>query len=238
MGIILHINNETNMSHNYEVEIKSLLGSKSSADRLKSELKKQYPDTKLISHGKQLNHYFNPPHDFALFAKNISEIIPDEKRASFDKIVQDGKKVSIRTRDADGTVIFVMKASVGDDTSSNGVKRIEFECEVRMKLAELDKLLIDSGCSYQAKWSREREEYSSGDMHVCIDKNAGYGYLAEFEKVVSDQSLLDQVKNDLHATMSKLGVVELAQDRLERMFAHYNANWRDYYGTDKTFIIE
>jgi hypothetical protein len=30
----------------------------------------------------------------------------------------------------------------------------------------------------------------------------------------------------------------LAQERLERMFAHYNQNWPEYYGTTKVFIIE
>lgn len=144
----------------------------------------------------------------------------------------------MRTRDADGKVILVMKASVGDDTSSNGVKRVEFEAVVKKSLGELDKILLDSGCTYQAKWSRQREEYESGDMHVCIDKNAGYGYLAEFEKVTQDENSLEEVKNDLLSKMASLGIAELAQDRLERMFAHYNAHWPEYYGTEKTFNIE
>jgi len=38
--------------------------------------------------------------------------------------------------------------------------------------------------------------------------------------------------------MQELGVEELSQDRLERMFSHYNSNWPDYYGTERTFIIE
>jgi hypothetical protein len=38
--------------------------------------------------------------------------------------------------------------------------------------------------------------------------------------------------------MAKLGVEELPQDRLERMFAHYNAHWPEYYGTEKVFVIE
>ena len=41
----------------------------------------------------------------------------------------------------------------------------------------------------------------------------------------------------LRALMTALGADELAQDRLERMFAHYNANWRQYYGTENTFTI-
>lgn len=226
------------MSKSFEVEIKSLLGSKDNAEKLKNALTKRYPDTKLVGHGKQLNHYFNTPQDLSALAKNLSTHVPADKKSAFEDILKHGQKISIRTRDADGTVIFVVKASMGTDTSSNGVKRMEFETKVSMTLQELDKLLLDSGCTYQAKWSREREEYASGDMHVCLDKNAGYGYLAEFEKVVNDEGSLDAVRADLLGVMKDLGAVELAQDRLERMFAHYNAHWPEYYGTDKTFIIE
>ena len=42
----------------------------------------------------------------------------------------------------------------------------------------------------------------------------------------------------LRALMTELGVEELAQDRLERMFAYYNANWPTYYGTEETFTVE
>jgi len=38
--------------------------------------------------------------------------------------------------------------------------------------------------------------------------------------------------------MTKLDVEELPQDRLERMFAYYNKNWPEYYGTEKIFVIE
>jgi predicted adenylyl cyclase CyaB len=226
------------MSHTYEVEIKSLLGSKENADKLISSLQKKFPDTKLVGEGKQLNHYFNSPKDLSVFATSISHLIPRDKKDSFDKIIKEGKKISIRTRDADGKVILVFKASVGDDTSANGVKRIEFETFVDMNLASLDKSLIDAGCSYQAKWSRERREYRSGDMNVCIDRNAGYGYLAEFEKITQDETSLNIVRDDLLKIMTSLGVQELKQDRLERMFDFYNKNWSDYYGTDKTFLIE
>lgn len=226
------------MKHSYEVEIKSLLGSKDSAELLKTNLQKLYPDTKLVSKGKQLNHYFVPPKEFSLLKEKFEKYIPEDKKRTFTNILEHGQKISIRTRDADGKVILVIKASVGDDTSSNGVKRIEFEATLPLKLSELDNLLIDSGCSYQAKWSREREEYESNSMHVCIDKNAGYGYLAEFEKVTEDESALDEIRASLLKEMNKLGVSELPQDRLERMFAHYNANWEKYYGTDNIFNIE
>jgi len=226
------------MKQTYEVEIKTLLGSKENADKLKKDFQKMFPDMKIIGEGKQLNHYFNTPKDFTLLIQNLTPHISTDKQESFQSILTHSQKTSIRTRDADGKVIFVMKASVGDDSSSNGVKRIEFEAVVSMTLSTLDHILLDSGCTYQAKWSRAREEYGNGDMHICIDKNAGYGYLAEFEKVTSDEAALDAARTELLAIMTKLGVSELPQDRLERMFAHYNAHWNEYYGMDNIFVLQ
>jgi len=225
------------MNKSYEVEIKSLLGSKAAADALKDNLKRKYPEVKLIGTGKQLNHYFIAPKDISLLVKNVLPLISADKKESLDHILNHGSKISLRTRDADGKVILVLKASVGDDSSANGVKRIEFEATVPKTLAELDKMLLDSGASYQAKWSREREEYKTDNMHICIDRNAGYGYLAEFEKVVQNELDVDKAHADLLNAMKALGADELPQDRLERMFAHYNSHWMDYYGTEKTFNI-
>lgn len=226
------------MAKNFEVEIKSLLGSKENATKLKKTLMEKYPSTKLVAEEKQLNHYFNTPSDLARLETSIGALVSEEQKKDLVHILSHGKKISIRTRDANGKVLVVIKASIGDGSSSNGVKRIEFEAVVKKTLAELDRLLLDAGCTYQAKWSREREEYESGDMHVCIDKNAGYGYLAEFEKVTQDEKRLDEVKESLISEMEDLGALELPQDRLERMFAHYNAHWNEYYGTEKTFVVE
>lgn len=137
----------------------------------------------------------------------------------------------------DGEVFLVVKASVGDDTSSNGVARIEFEEKVSLSLDDLDQLLIDAGFRYQAKWSREREEYSCKGIAVCLDRNAGYGWLAEFEKVVQSEGDVEPARQEVRALMDACGSVELQQDRLERMFAFYNAHWGEYYGTDKVFTI-
>lgn len=223
---------------NYEVEIKSLLGSQENALKLKKFLAEKFPSIKLIASGKQLNHYFNLPKDLSIFAKKIIKIIPKVKQKIFKEILEHGHKLSVRSRETDREVILVIKASVGEDTSSNGVKRIEFEIPVKMSLAQLDELLLSTGCTYQAKWSREREEYSDEMTHVCIDKNAGYGYLAEFERVANDEAQLEIIRSELLEMMALLEVAELKQDRLERMFAHYNSHWNEYYGTEKTFIIE
>ena len=225
------------MSHQYEIEIKSLLGEKDRANELRAKIAERGGE--LLSEHKQLNHYFTSDESCDLETGLCDHITP-EKLEAFKNILNDGKDFSIRTREADGKVIFVTKASIGDDSSSNGVSRMEFEDDMDMTLEELDQILLDAGLQYQAKWSREREEYAldDGKIHVCLDRNAGYGHLAEFETIVDSADEAEKAKTDLYALMEELGAEELEQDRLERMFAHYNDNWEDYYGTDKVFVIE
>ncbi|MDP3875142.1 MAG: CYTH domain-containing protein [bacterium] len=223
------------MSNQYEIEIKSLLGSPEKATKLKEKIREK--GGVLVDSNKQLNHYFiikNPDR----FKEKLSPHIVKRDQISFKKILEEGSNFSVRTRDTNGKVILVVKASIGSDTSANGVSRLEFESEMKMALDDLDKLLLDAGLKYQAKWSREREEYKLKDVNICLDKNAGYGYLAEFEKIVKDRSLAGAIKDELLKIMREFRVQELPQDRLERMFAHYNSNWRDYYGTEKIFNIK
>jgi predicted adenylyl cyclase CyaB len=172
--------------NSYEVEIKSLLGAKENADALIQKLK---ADPSFVFHGehKQLNHYFTSG-DLNTLYENAEMHIEESKRDMFKQLCYDAKEFSVRTRKADDKVILVIKASVDDTTSSNGTARLEFESNVNMSLEDLDKILLESGFEYQAKWSRERQEYAYKGMNVSIDKNAGYGYLAEFEKISDDTS--------------------------------------------------
>jgi adenylate cyclase class IV len=230
------------MKDQYEVEVKSLLGAKENADQLRKKLSEIDPGVKLIGKGKQLNHYFLAPTDatqFDLLKKVLMPLLPEDTHASLTRIAEHGTKVSVRTRETDTKTLFIIKASVSDDTSSNGVARIEFEAPVKMSLGELDNVLVEKvGLKYQAKWSREREEYEAAGLHICLDKNAGYGYLAEFEKVVGSEAEVAAARAEIDKVMQSVGVVELDQARLERMFAHYNAHWPEYYGTDNIFTIE
>lgn len=228
------------MSNQYEIEIKSLLGGKKHADEVRKKLHAKVPFLKKISSGRELNHYFNLSGNLETVFDAVSPLIPQEKKSALKKIIKEGQKISIRTRQALGKVLFVVKASVGSDTSANGVSRIEFEAEVQKTLDELDKILLNAGLTYQAKWSREREEYENKDhkMHITIDKNAGYGYIAEFERIADLSDDVQKIEKEIRSFMAELGIEELPQDRLERMFAHYNSHWRDYYGTDKMFTIK
>lgn len=221
----------------FEIEIKSLLGEAIKAEELKRKMCELDPNCQLATENKQLNHYFEGG-DMEELIKNVSSHLTDEQLKKLSDIVTRGSSFSIRTRQKDAKVLLVVKASVDEGSSANTVSRLEFEEPVDLPLDELDQILLDSGFKYQAKWSREREEYSYKGMNVCIDKNAGYGYLAEFEKVLDDESLVSSAREEIASVMAELGVEELPQDRLERMFTHYNQNWPNYYGTDKVFVIE
>jgi adenylate cyclase class IV len=223
------------MAH-LEIEIKSLLGEKEHAEALKARMGELDPACTQVSSNTQLNHYFKGGDIKALY-EATKHLMSEETREKFLMIAEKGTNFSIRSRQRNDEVLLVVKASVDEGTSANTVSRLEFEESVALSLDELDALILGAGFEYEAKWSREREEYAYKGVNVCIDKNAGYGYLAEFEKVVPHDEVVDVVRAELDTLMEELGVIELPQDRLERMFAHYNENWPDYYGTDRTFII-
>ena len=221
----------------FEIEIKSLLGEKDKAEALKQKMCELDPNCQMFASNKQLNHYFESG-DMEELVVKMSPHLSDEQLQKLAHIVAVGSSFSIRTRQKNDQVLLVVKASVDEGTSANTVSRLEFEEEVSLTLDELDEVLLAAGFNYQAKWSREREEYSYKGMNVCLDKNAGYGYLAEFEKVLEDDSALAAAMDEIAAVMQELGAEELPQDRLERMFQHYNQNWPDYYGTEKVFVVE
>lgn len=225
------------MAH-FEIEIKSLLGKQKHADALREKLQTLPEPARLVRKSSQLNHYFLVG-DWENFLKSVQIHLSAEHFDHLRRIVQEGTNHSVRTRQSDGKVLLVVKASLDDLTSSNGVSRMEFEEPVpNLSLDDLDALLLESGFQYQAKWSRDREEYKVGDIAVCLDRNAGYGYVAEFEKIIHEASEAEMTKREILEFMNGLGVEELPQDRLERMFAYYNAHWSDYYGTDNIFVID
>ena len=213
----------------FEIEIKSLLGEAAAAEALKQRLCELDPDCRLSAQNKQLNHYFEGG-DMEALVTSISPHLSDEQNQKLAHIVEKGSSFSVRTRQKNDQVLLVVKASVDEGTSANTVSRLEFEEKVELSLEE--------GFQYHAKCSGEREEYSYKVINVCIDKNAGYGYLAEFEKVLDDEAAVSKAREEIVEVMRELGVAELPQERLERMFAHYNQNWPDYYGTEKVFVIE
>ncbi|HEX8993870.1 MAG TPA: CYTH domain-containing protein [Candidatus Paceibacterota bacterium] len=224
--------------HTYEIEVKSLLGAQENADALREKLFKLDPNAKLISRNSQLNHYFEGGNLDALAQSVARQCLSEDRCIMFDGLAKSARSFSVRTRQKDSGVYLIAKATVDDTTSENGVARIELDEKVSIPLDALDALMLGSGFRYQAKWSRDREEYSFRDLTVCIDRNAGYGWLAEFEKMINDEAEIDATREHIREVMKELGVEELQQDRLERMFKYYNEHWEEYYGTDKTFTIQ
>ena len=220
----------------YEVEIKSLLQTEENAQKLRNKLTEQ--DTQLANKYSQLNHYFLNDGNFAKLEEAILPLFSDDKKEKLKRILEEGKEYSMRAREMNNEAFFVVKASVDETTSSNGILRMEFEERVDISLDELDKILEEAGFNYQAKWSRNREEYRKDNFYITIDKNAGYGYVSEFEIGTENSDGLNEAKQRIIGFMKDLGLEELSQDRLERMFKFYNENWRDYYGTENIFNVE
>lgn len=222
----------------YEIEIKSLLGTLARAEEVKQKLHGELGGLELKNTTSQLNHYFEGNPEGLL--SQLKSRLSDEQTSELEQLLSLAQSLSVRTRLTNNDEVrFVVKASLDEGTSDHAVARREFDQRLEgISLEELDALLLAAGLRYQAKWSRDREEYAAGDLSICFDKNAGYGHLAEFEKVVTDESAIAASRQELIDLMARVGVEELPQERIERMFAHYNKHWPEYYGTDNIFVIE
>lgn len=218
-----------------EVEIKSLLGTFENA---KEFVDKITADDRfaLVSETKQLNHYFENgsfPKLIALIRENGID------NTELDKMSRMSRTQSVRTRDANGHVKIVIKATIDDTTSENGIQRLELEIPFEgQTIQHVDDIVLRADYRYQAKWSRLRKEFQCNEYTICLDQNAGYGYLTEFECVTDDAKKVGEITTYLRSELCSFGLKELSQERLQRMFEYYNQHWKHYYGTNKIFTIE
>lgn len=220
----------------YEIEIKSLLGDKTAADAFRQQLMSMQPD--LTETSSQLNHYFTGGSLDQLYDE-VAEILPETDRQRLDDLRTQAASYSVRTRQLNDTVLLIVKAAIDDTTSANGIARMEFEAVTPgLSLESLDQKVLNAGFEYEAKWSRDREQYQLEDVTICLDKNAGYGYLVEFELMINDPNQTSNARARIDQLMTRLNAKELSQERLARMFDYYNHHWQEYYGTEKTFTVE
>lgn len=223
----------------YEIEIKSLLSSENEVNKFRKVLKEKFENLEFLEENTQLNHYFD--FDSSLLEnleKKFEWMISQEQKAKLQNIIEKGKKHAVRTRYINNKSVLIIKASIDDTTSENGTARMEWEEYFDMQIDELDRILLDLWFVYQSKWSREREEYKAWNINICIDKSPWYGYRAELELLITDPSEADEKKKYLRELIEEMWFTELDQNRLERMFKFYCANWADYYGQDKYFVID
>lgn len=224
--------------NNIELEIKCLIGTQENADTFLLKLEEFGIDTKtFIKPERQLNHYFSGGNILDIHNKFSSQMPLKDQEALYHICIY-GRNHSLRTRSIlpwDKTIL-VIKSSNTTDDSHNGVTRTEFEYHFPdMILEEMDRILLDLWWEYLSKWSRIRTQYNVGDIAICLDENAWYGYLAEFETILTPGEDTVAAEARIRSLMSQLGACELSQNKLEQMFTHYNASRPDYYGTSRTF---
>jgi len=223
-----------------EIEIKCLLGTQEKADQFIKQLEEHWVDTQgFILPERQLNHYFTGGHILDIY-EHLGSRMPLKEQELLHHICLYGNHHSVRTRNIlpwDHTIL-VVKSSNNLDSSTHSVSRLEFEYEFTdMNLEDLDRALIDIGREYLSKRSRIRTNYELGDITICLDQNAWYGYVVEFETVVHGDESKDQAEDRLRELMEKFTIDEIDQATLETMFSYYNAHRQEYYGTHRIFSL-
>lgn len=226
-------------ANQFEVEVKTLLGSREAAKAFVAKLQDSDGSLKESARSNQLNHYFDSNGDREKVATAVSPFLNANDLVAFRQILGQAKSFALRTRDADGNVLLVIKAAKGDGDDQHALERLEGEyATTAPDIDTLDEAIRSAGYDFLSKWSRERVEYGYKDYTVCIDKNAGYGYIAELEKVVPSSEEAETAREEILAELATLGAEELSQERVGRMFAYYNEHWPEYYRTDKTFTVD
>lgn len=143
----------------YEVEVKVLLGTPANATQFLDSLQKKDSSLHQTHYEKQLNHYFING-DFTALLGNLQPYLTDEDYHKLFDIIHVSGKHSVRTRYTDNRSILVVKVSL--DSASSTHSTIRRECEIdfpALPETQLDGVLLNSGFAFQAKWSRERDEY-------------------------------------------------------------------------------
>lgn len=221
----------------YEVEVKTLLGDDATTQTFIRKLQQSDPDATVKATSDQLNHYFDKAGDPAKLLEVVKGALSEGDWKAFSDIVSQSQSFALRTRQDDKVRLVIKAAKTGDD-EQHALERLEGEyVTAAASIDELDAIIQQAGYGFLSKWSRARTEYAYKDYNVCIDRNAGYGYVAEIEKIVSDQTAAAEARKEILAELDSLGFEELSQERVGRMFAHYNDRWPEYYRTDKTFNV-
>lgn len=137
----------------------------------------------------------------------------------------------------DGRATLIIKASLAG-SSENGSSRLDLEAPTSMGIEELDAALEECGIEVRCKWSRIRHifYFVDGGISVFLDKNAGYGWILEADKI-AHESEIDATKSELAQFLAKHNCHQLESDRLDRMRQFYERNWQTFYKTDNHFVI-
>jgi hypothetical protein len=220
-----------------EIEKKCLLdGGEEEAQRLVAKLFELDAKTKKTRSKVLLNHYFELL-DKELFVESMKALVEVGRRDEFAEVMTAGKTFSVRTRKSNDDVILMVKATKDKSSAVHGVARLEFEQEVRtFTIEELDSFLIKSGCAAIAKWSGHKDSYICMGEIVEVMFSPGYGWMVEVE-VVQEDGDTETAEKRVDEILEKLGIQAVDPELVERMYAHYNANWEEFYLTERVFRL-
>ena len=122
-----------------------------------SKVKDSFPSLSHSYSESQNNHYFEGGNLLHLLG-TFRQFLGETEATSLHNLSKEARSFSVRTRGTPTQTIVVVKATVNDESSSNGTARIEWEVDLpSMTLDEMDTKVLSAGFVYQAKWSRERE---------------------------------------------------------------------------------
>jgi len=223
----------------FEIEVKVLLGSEDRVADFLTQLVLNDPELNQTGETNQLNHYFKPDGDPQALFDTVKDLLSEADQAALRTMLDTYNDFTLRTRDANGAQILAVKAAKSGQDKDHALIRAEGDYSTTATtIDELDAKVLSTGYSYLSKWSRWRRTYQYKDFTVMIDRNAGYGFVAEVELVIDDEAQAQAAKDRILAELETLGFEELSQERIGRMFTHYNEHWPEYYQTDKTFNVE
>ncbi|OGD66447.1 hypothetical protein A3F08_01220 [Candidatus Berkelbacteria bacterium RIFCSPHIGHO2_12_FULL_36_9] len=142
-------------------------------------------------------------------------------------------KNDLRIRRNDKEAFLILKKGWMHDT-----ERDEIEVKVtRPDFERLDEIFVALGYKYDTKWYRKRLEYKLKSFNITIDFNAGYGGVAEIEKVVKNNNEVEKAKKDISDFAKEVGIEPATKELFNKMYTYYKKNWKKYYTTKTTFDI-
>lgn len=154
-----------------------------------------------------------------------------ETQDNFYYKAQDNLDLRIRRTDSEAFLI-LKKGWMHDEN------REEIEVRVaREDFEKLDTILTNLGYEYDTKWHRERTEYRYEAFTIVVDFNAGYGWVAEIEKVVGEGEE-DAAKKDILDLAEKIGLEPTPPEVFDNMYKYYKENWQHYYDSGETFTLD
>jgi adenylate cyclase class IV len=222
----------------YEVELKSLISNEQDAMQLPERIRGLGHEVVLQAEHKQLNDYFING-DLSQLVRALGPHLGPEKTAELVDIADRYSDFTVRARQNNETVLFIVKAAMDGGSANHSNQRIEFETSVDIAFEDLSRLIQQSGYDIEARWQADRKIYAISNG-ITLDSffSPGYGHVAEFEMIVHDKAEVEDAERQLRAFAAILSLEEVDKELLEKMFVYYNEHWREYYGTVRTFSPE